>query len=252
VRQRVGSTTGSGQRAALRWAGRLTGIAVATLVGLGVAPGVASARPHDPTDGEIGAAQQAAQDAATQVGQISAQLAAAQAKVDAAHAAANIALDDFQGKQAEYEQARTEAKAAAATARKARTDLAAARNDVAAFARDSYVSGSTSSRLTGLLTSGSPTQMLERAALLDAAGDHRSGVLTRVTVVEERARQADDSAKAALAQADTLKKQAADALASAEQLEVGARQQAAAFEAQQQQMQAQLGQAQQTLANLRA
>ena len=58
--------------------------------------------------------------------------------------AANIAIDRFQGKQAEYEQARTDAEAAEAAARKARKDLDAARDDVASFARDSYMSGSTS------------------------------------------------------------------------------------------------------------
>jgi cell wall-associated NlpC family hydrolase len=112
------------------------------------------------------------------------------------------------------------------------------------------MSGSTSSRLTALLTSGSPSQMLERSALLDAAGDNRSKVLDQVAVAQHEAAVAADAAHTSLAKADTLKRQAAAALASAEQQEAGARQQAAAFQTQQVQFQAQLQQAQTTLASL--
>src|SRR4051794_39311566 len=228
VRQRI--ETNAGRRDALRWAGRVTGVAVAALVGVGIAPGVASARPHNPTDTQIQQAQAAAEAAAAQVGQLSAQLATAQAQVDAASAQANIALDAFQAKQAEYEQAQVAAQAADAAAQQAQADLADARSDVAAFARDSYMSGSTSSRMTAVMTSGSPSQMIERAALLDAVGGNRPAVLARVAVVEAQAERARGAAQPALSTADALKADAADALASAEQLEAGARQQAAAFE----------------------
>src|SRR3954453_17743833 len=88
VRQRIETKTG--RRGALRWAGRVTGVAVVALVGVGIAPGVASARPPNPTDTQIEQAQAAANAAAAQVGQLSAQLATAQAQVDAATAQANI------------------------------------------------------------------------------------------------------------------------------------------------------------------
>src|SRR3954463_14214928 len=248
VRQRI--ETNAGRRGALRWAGRVTGVAVVALVGVGIAPGVASARPHNPSDTQIQQAQAAADAAAAQVGQLSAQLATAQAQVDAATAQANIALDAFQAKQAEFEQAQVSAQAADAAAQQAQADLADARSDVAAFARDSYMSGSTSSRITAVLTSGSPAQMLERNALLDAVGGDRSDVLDRVTVVEQQAEQAQGVAQAALSTADQLKAQAADALSSATALEASARQQAAEFETQTAAMQAQLATAQQTWAGL--
>src|SRR5690349_21689777 len=135
VRQRI--ETNAGRRGGLRWAGRVTGVAVVALVGVGIAPGVASARPHNPSDTQIQPAQ------------------------------ANIALDAFQAKQAEYEQAQAASQAADAAAQQAQADLDVARADVATFARTSYMSGSTSSRITAVLTSGSPAQMIERNALLD-------------------------------------------------------------------------------------
>jgi cell wall-associated NlpC family hydrolase len=240
----------AGHRIGLRWAVRATTVAVAVLAGLGAVPGVASARPQNPSDGQLTAAQQAASDAAAQVGALDAQLATAQAQVDDAAAAANIALDTYQGEQADYEAAQAASTAADAAAAQAQAELDTARAAVAGFARDSYMAGSTSSRLTGLLTSGSPEQMIERSALLDAAGASRSTVLDTVTVAQQHAADAVTAARAALTQADTLQRQAAAALASAERVEAGARAQAAAFATQQAALQAQLQQAQQTLTAL--
>jgi cell wall-associated NlpC family hydrolase len=104
--------------------------------------------------------------------------------------------------------------------------------------------------MQSLLTAGGPAEMLERAALLDAAGNHRADVVARVTVAQQAAAAADAAAQTALAQAATLKQQAADALTAAEQVEAGARRQAAAFAAQQAVVQTQLDQAQQTLLGL--
>lgn len=170
--------------------------------------------------------------------------------MDAANAAAAIALDTFQGKQAEYEDARTAAAAAAVASRKADADLAAARAAIADFARSSYIDGSTNPGMQSLLTAGGPAQVLERAALLAAAGDHRADVVQQVTAAQQAAAAADAAARTALAAAATLKQQAADALAAAEQVETGARRQADAFAAQQTAVQAQLAAAQQTLLGL--
>ncbi|MGZ4435401.1 MAG: C40 family peptidase [Trebonia sp.] len=240
----------AGRTANGRWGARLAGLVALVAAALLVTPGVASARPYNPTDGQISAAQQAASAAAAQVGAVSAQLATAQDAVDRAAGEANIALDHFQAKQQEYETAQAAAKVADDAAQKAQADLDAARVALGSFARDSYMSGSTSSRMTALLSSGSPSQMLERAALLDAAGDNRSKVVDQVTVAQHVAAVAADAAHTALAQADSLKKQAQTALASAEAQEASARQQAAAFQTQQAQLQVQLTAAQQNLASL--
>jgi cell wall-associated NlpC family hydrolase len=217
---------------------------------VGVAPGAADARPKRPTSGQISAAQQAADAAAAQEGQLRGQLAQAQAALDDANAHAALALDQYEGKQEAYEKAVSKAKAAQAAADKAQADLADAKDDVAAFARDSYMSGSTSSRMTSLITSGSPSQMLERAALLDAVGDNRSQVLTTVTVVEKKARSASTSAKTAMTHAAVLEQQAATALKSAQAMRATAVAQQQTYQAQETAAQTTLKQARSTLTGL--
>jgi cell wall-associated NlpC family hydrolase len=225
-------------------------VAAAALVSLGLAPGVASARPVDPGDAAISAAQQKANAAAARVGQISGRLAAAQTAVERAEGQANIALDTFEGTQEAYENAQAAASVADDAAQKAVADLDAARGAVASFARDSYISGSTSSRMSSLLTSGSPTQLLERAALLDAAGDRRSQVFDRMALAQQQAAAAQAAARDAVSRADILRKQAAADLSRAESLYAAARRQAAAFRTQQTAMKAQLEQDRHTVSSL--
>jgi cell wall-associated NlpC family hydrolase len=243
--------TGTRRTASTRWLGRTVGVGVVAVVCIGAGAGLASAKPVNPSDGQITAAQSAADAAAAQVGQINAQLATAQAGVDRAQGEANIALDRYEAKQQEYTDAQAKAKAADDAAAKAAADLGVAQAAVADFARTSYISGSTSPSMEGLMTSGSPAQLLERAALLDAAGNHRSDVVTQVTVVRTQAVAAATGAKTALDQATNLKAQAQKALASAQQMEASARQQAATVQTQQVALQGQLQQAQQTLVALK-
>jgi cell wall-associated NlpC family hydrolase len=238
------------RRAGNRVARRLAGVVAAAAVCLVIAPGIASAAPTNPSDAQLTQAQQAKADAAQQVGALSAQLAGAQADLDAKRAQSAIALDTFQGKQADYEAAQGAAQAAAATAEQARADLAAAQAAIASFARQSYVQGSTSPTLQALMTAEGPAQMVERAALLEAAGSHQGDVVVQVSAAEQQATAADAAAKTALDQAAELKQQAADALATASALEVTARQEAATLASRQAAMQQQLEQAQQTLLGL--
>src|SRR3954447_3364340 len=217
-------TQATHQRRTGTWAARrLAGLVAAAAVCLVLAPGTANAAPTNPSDAEIAQAQQAKATAAEQVGALSATLAGAQAQVDAARARSAIALDAFQGKQADYEAAQATAEEAAATAQRARDELAVARADIATFARQSYVQGSTSPTLEALTTADGPAQMLERAALLEAAGSHQGDGGTQVTAAEQQATAANLAAHPALDQAATLKQQAADALAAAETLERSAR-----------------------------
>src|SRR5689334_4301690 len=88
---------------------RLVVVAATALLSIGLAPGVAAARPTDPGDGAISAAQHTADTAAARLGQISAALAAAQTAVQRAQGEANIALDTYEGKQQDFETARAAA-----------------------------------------------------------------------------------------------------------------------------------------------
>ena len=58
------------------------------------------------------------------------------------------------------------------------------------------------------ITAGDPGQLIERAALLEAAGSHRSDVLDRVTVLQERATAADAVARETVATAEALQEHA--------------------------------------------
>ena len=127
--------------------------------------------------------------------------AAAQDAVDDARGRSVIALDEYQAMQAAYQLAQQEADAAAAAAAQATADLGVARDDVVAFARRSYMDGSTYAGAAALITAADPAQLIERAALLEAAGSHRSDVLDRVTVLQEQATAADAVAREAVATA---------------------------------------------------
>jgi multidrug efflux pump subunit AcrA (membrane-fusion protein) len=232
--------------------GRLAIVGFAAAIGLGLGSGAASAAPSNPSDGELSAAQQAANDAAAQVGQMLEQLGEAQSAVDSARAQAAAARGRYEGALASYQTAQAAADQAQAAAVSAQQDLSVARADIASFARSSYMLGSTSPHMRALFTSDGPAQMLERAALLDAVGHGRSDVLDEVTLVEQQAADTSAVARSAVDQAATLHEQATVALASADQLESEARQTAAGVQAQQAAMQTQLDQVRTTLVTLQS
>jgi len=240
------------RRAAIRRStGRCAGFGIVVAIALGV-PGTASAAPNSPSGAQLGAAQRAADDAAAQVGQSLVQLGAAQAVVDAAHADAAAARARYGDAQAALASARATADAAQAAATTAHDQLASARTDLAAFARSSYMLGSTTPAFQALLTSDGPAQLLERAALLAAAGDGRSDLVDRATVVQQQAADTAAVAQTTLAQAATLQEQAATALAEADEIEAWARQRTVAVQAQQATLQTRLEQARTTLVALQA
>jgi peptidoglycan DL-endopeptidase RipA len=221
------------------------GLAFGVLTGLTAAP--ASAAPGDHAIAQA----RATADALTERIQILAgRLDRAQAQVDDARAEAAIALDSFQATQEELEAAEQRADVAEAAAEQALEDLGVARGEVVDFARQSYMDGSTAPGAAALLTAANPGELIERAALLEAAGAHRSDVLVEVTKLQEQAATADVKAKVAVDDATALKRQAADALARATSAEQSARQKAADVAVRRTQLAGELKDAQVTLAGL--
>jgi hypothetical protein len=161
----------------------------------------------------------------------------------AAEADAASARDRYETERANHRRALGDAGVAEAATQRAEQEVAAASEDVAAFARSSYMDGSTSPDLHALLASGGPAQVIERMALLDTVGQHRSDVLERHGIVRRQATDASAAARSALARAVMSERRAAAELAWAEQLAADARQEAAAFRAQQATMQTRLEQA---------
>jgi peptidoglycan DL-endopeptidase RipA len=226
---------------------RMVGTAAVVALAVGLTPSVASAAP---SNSQIAAAEAAAKAAEDRIGQLAGQLTKAQADVDAAHASSALKLDEFQARQAAYEDAQQRADVAAAAAAQATADLGLARDEIVAFARRSYMQGSTYSGAAALITASDPGELIQRAALLEAAGGHRSDVLDRVTVLQEQATATEAVARTTLTEAATLKEQATTALAAAQEAEISARAQAAALGAQQAQLQTELAAAQQQLSTL--
>jgi hypothetical protein len=228
---------------------RRWGVGLAVAVVLTAVPGTASSAPGN---GQLGAAEQAAADAAAQVAQTLLAMGNAQSAADGATARAAQARADYERQKQAYDRAVADAQAADAAAQQAQADLAGARGALATFARDSYMAGSTSPLLRGLLTSGDPGQMLERAALLEAAGDHRSAVLGVVTVAQQRATESRTAAEVAVAQAGEIRQAAEDTLASVQSLQSAAVQQVADLQSRQGAMQAQLDRARAAVVELQS
>jgi peptidoglycan DL-endopeptidase RipA len=229
------------------WALRIAGTSLAALVCLGLAPAVAGAAP---TNAQVAAAAAAAKAVEDRITGLSAELAAAEESAEAAHAASAIALDEYQATEAAVQTAQQESAVAQAAVAQATADLGVARGDVVAFARRSYMQGSTYSGAAALITATGPGELIERAALLEAAGAHRSDVLDTVTVLQAQAAQADEAARTALVQVTVLKEQAAVALATAQAAEVSAREQAAQLVTQQAALETELAAAKQELQEL--
>jgi cell wall-associated NlpC family hydrolase len=243
------------RRGVARTALRAGGVAVAAALALGLTPSVAEATPRRPSDTQIAQAKAAADAVAARISDLSGRLTAAQDAADEAHASSAIALDEYQGTQNAYLIAQQEAEAAAAAAAQATADLGVARTQVIAFARRSYMQGSTWSGAAALITAADPGELVERAALLEAAGAHRSDVLGEVTVLQAKAAEADAVAQATVQTAATLQEQAAAELEVAKAAEISAREQAAALGTEQAQLQTELTAAQgelQTLVGERA
>jgi cell wall-associated NlpC family hydrolase len=235
--------TGGECPSSARTAARIGGLALIIALAVGLTPSVAAAVPHRPSDTQIANAQAAADAVEARMRDLSGQLTAAQDAVDNARATALIALDEYQATQASYLSAQQQADTAAAAAAQATADLGVARTQVVAFARRSYMQGSTYSGAAALITAADPGELIQRAALLEAAGSHRADVLTEVTVLQAQAAEAETLARNTLQIAATLQEEAAAGLATAEAAEASAREKAATLGAQQVQLENELASA---------
>jgi cell wall-associated NlpC family hydrolase len=243
----VSGTRNTGGRPGVRTALRVVGTALAALLAVGLIAAPAAAAP---TDAQIEAARAAADAVEARIGGLTAQLTEAQDTVDRAHAESTIALDEYQATQAALEAAQQQSAVAQAVAAQAVADLGVARGELVAFARRSYMDGSSYAGAAALITAAEPGELIERAALLEAAGAHRSDVLETVTVLQQQAAQADEAARTALVEVTVLQQQAATELAAAQAAEVSAREQAAQLVIEQAQLSTELAAAEQELVAL--
>jgi cell wall-associated NlpC family hydrolase len=198
-------------------------VTVAAALTVTLVPHDAYARPHDPGDAAITAAQQAKNKKAADVGRLTALVAQADGDARRAQDRAELAVERYNKAVVDLGTATAKASAAKAQVTKSAKAVEAARADFATFARRSYMQGSTvNSATAALLDADSPTDLLQRADLLSYAGKRKldaMGQLERATVkranAESTARQLLAAQKAATARAQALKLAAAREVAAA-------------------------------------
>lgn len=210
--------TGAGLRAVV--VGVLCGLVGALVVGL--APGVAVARPRNPSDGEITAAQRERARKAGEVGRLTALVARADGDMRRATDTAELAVERYNKAVVDLGIATRRAGAARVAAVAAERQVVAARAAVSRFARGSYIQGSTLGSAAALVDATGPTDLLARATLLRYIGARKLdtvGALDRAKVrqanAESVARQALAARQAATVRAARTKAAAAREVATA-------------------------------------
>lgn len=208
------ATTGVGRRIAVA--------VTAAAIALPLMPATAEARPRNPGDREISAAQLDRVRKATEVGRLSGLLARANGDLRRATNRAELAVERYNKAVVDLAAATERARTAKSRVVAARRAVETARRDFGRFARSSYMQGSTVGSASALLDVRSPTDLLQRADLLDYVGRRRLdalGDLTRASVrrgnAESAARQAVLLQQDAKAKADRAKAEAGRILTAA-------------------------------------
>ncbi len=171
--------------------------------------------PPNPTDGEMGAARSQQDAAAAEVGRIAGLVTAAEAELDRVTVQAEAAGTEYEIAKEALQAAQARADEAAALLQQAADAVAAAQVRVAHFSRDSYMSGSALSGAAALLDAQGPSQLVERAAMLEYVGADKVDVLAEMetariaqAAAESQARAARDETAAAAEAAEAAKAEA--------------------------------------------
>jgi cell wall-associated NlpC family hydrolase len=198
-------------------------VTVTAALAVTLVPHAAYARPHDPGDGAISAAQQEKNRKASEVGRLTGLVAKADGDATRAQDRAELAVEKYNKAVVDLDTATRKAAAAKADVARSAKAVTTARTDFSRFARNSYMQGSTvGSATTALLDADSPSDLMQRADLLTYTGRHKLdviGQIERATVrkanSESTARQLLAAQTAATDRANRLKIEAAREVAAA-------------------------------------
>ena len=128
---------------------------------------------------------------------------------------AEAAADASRRAEAELRAVEVEAENAGAELAAATDAVENAREDIANLGREAYIGADSLGTAAALLDSRGPQELLQRAATLDLLGEDRSERLTRFQTIQQRQTEADQAARAAVAQRDRAAGRAAEAEAAA-------------------------------------
>jgi len=238
---------------------RITGVSLRTLLAVVVAglvltalPGVAEARPRNPSDHEIRAAQQERARKAGEVGRLTGLVAKADGDMRRATDRAELAVERYNKAVVDLGVATGRARAARAAAEAAELSVAAAHRGFAGYARGSYIQGNSLVSAATLLNAASPTDLMGRAALLSYAGSRRLSALGELDRAKVRRANAESLARRALADQQRATWQAATAKVEAARRVAEARARLAATRTERSRLQRQLAAARVALNGLHA
>jgi cell wall-associated NlpC family hydrolase len=229
---------------------RTLGIALIGMVTIAVLPAAAFAAPQNPSDGQIAAAAQAKAARARDVGRLQGMVAKADGDIARLGADAELAGERYNKAVADYGAAQQRAAGAKAAATAATARVTSARATVGKFARSSYMQGSMLGSSTALLSASGPADLVERAGLLQAAGEHHLTVLDGYQSATVAKANADSTARSAVQAMRAAQATAAKAKAAAEAKVTAARTQLAALQARKTSLEGQLVQARARLTGL--
>jgi cell wall-associated NlpC family hydrolase len=209
-------------------------LALATTVGLLVTgnelaaatPKPPGPAPTNPSNGQISAAQSAKNAVATEVGQLTGQIAEAENELTVLQGKAEQAEQKAAYAQSQLQLAQQQAHAATAALHKAQQDVDAAHAAFVRYVQAMYMSGDVDGAAGTLLTADDPSALLEQSSLEQFQAQHHAdavGRLETATVArsnaEARAKSAVEKQKVATAQAKAAQQAAFAAVASARQRE---------------------------------
>jgi cell wall-associated NlpC family hydrolase len=218
-----------------------------TAVGLGTA---AHAAPVNPSDGQINQAQLLKDTLATQIGQMSAQIAVMSAQVQQLQGAQELAEQKLANALTLLQQAKIDAARAKKNVATAQQAVVAAQAQFDGYVQATYINGPVTGLTGALLTAPDPNVLLQRGTLEQYQATHQLsaiGDLQRATVAKSNA---DAQARQAVAVQSQATAAAAQAKEAADAAVVAARQQQAQLEASLSVQQNQLAAAQLELATL--
>jgi cell wall-associated NlpC family hydrolase len=227
-----------------RKSGRRLVAAVATLVTatslLITGPGPAGAAPTpppNPTNGQLSAARSAQDAQAAKVGLLSGQIAAQQNQIQQLKNKSELAEQKYAYAYSLLQQAQQAAQQAQADVKAARTNIDAAHAKFVEYVQATYMSGEVDGTAGSLLTASDPSALLEQSALAQFQQQHQVdaiGTLQRATVAKSnadaKARLTARNRTQAAAAADSQRKIAFAAVASAKTQEAALQQSMAAHQ----------------------
>ncbi len=191
-----------------------SGAALTTVTALGLllglcAPVQAAPKPVNPTDSQLAAAQASKQQAAQQLGAVTAQLVLLKGQLDAAAADTDAAIATYDATNAALADAVADVEAANQAVDTARTTVVQARHQIADYVFSSYVYGHQPS-ITALLSSTDPNSALEAMAYQRYLGTAQQQHLATAQTNTVALSNAEAGRKRALQRAEQLQQQAED------------------------------------------